>query len=120
MQQNRNVKDIKLNIIDKKITILFDNNQIYHYPAEYLRVYSPSTKVREHNNKSSKLIYGRKHIGIMNIELVGNYALKISFDDMHDSGIYSWELLYDLGKNLNTYWDVYLKRLKKENKSRNP
>ncbi len=120
MQQNRNVKNIKLNSLDKQITVIFDNDQIYHYPAEYLRVYSPSAEVRGHNNQLSKLIYGRKHIGIMNVELVGNYALKISFDDMHDSGIYSWELLYDLGENFDAYWDMYLKRLAKENKSRNP
>ena len=120
MQQNRNVKDIKLNRLDKKITITFDNNKIYHYPAEYLRVYSPSAEVRGQSNQPPKLIYGRKHIGIMNIELVGNYAIKISFDDMHDSGIYSWELLYDLGENFDKYWDMYLKRLKQENRSRNP
>ncbi|MGB1360643.1 MAG: gamma-butyrobetaine hydroxylase-like domain-containing protein [Alphaproteobacteria bacterium] len=120
MKQQLNVKDIKLNSETKQVAITFDNNQTFHYPAEFLRVYSPSAEVRGHGMEPPKLIYGRKHIGIMNIEVVGNYAIRISFDDMHDSGIYSWEYLYDLGENFDAYWDMYLKRLEKENKSRQP
>ena len=112
--------DIKLNTLSKQLTVIFDDGFTYHYASEFLRVYSPSAEVRGHGNEAPKLIVGRKHIGIMNVELVGNYAVRIAFDDMHDSGIYSWEYLYDLGENYDAYWDMYLKRLEKENKSREP
>ena len=114
------VTDIKLNSVNKNITVTFKSGDIFSYPAEYLRVYSPSAEVRGHSHQPPKLIYGRKEVNIINIEVIGNYAVKLTFDDLHDSGIYSWDTLYDLGKNYEAYWDMYIKRLKAENKHREP
>ncbi len=114
------VTDIKLNTQNKNITVTFSNGDIFSYPAEYLRVYSPSAEVRGHSTQPPKLIYGRKEVGIINIKPVGNYAIRITFDDLHDTGIYSWETLQDLGENYDAYWDMYLKRLDAEGKNRPP
>ncbi|MEM7096626.1 MAG: DUF971 domain-containing protein [Pseudomonadota bacterium] len=89
-------------------------------PAELLRVYSPSAEVRGHSSEERKLQTGKKHVGIRQIEAVGNYAIRITFDDGHDSGIYSWEFLHDLGSNQEQYWQEYLTDLKKANASRLP
>ena len=112
--------DIKLNIATKNITVTFDTGDMFSYPAEFLRVYSPSAEVRGHSMEPPKLIYGRKKVGIIALKAIGNYAIKINFDDLHDTGIYSWDYLYDLGVNYEAYWDMYVKRLKADNKTREP
>ena len=89
-------------------------------PAELLRVYSPSAEVRGHSAEERKLQTGKKNVGIKQIEAVGNYAIRIVFDDTHDSGIYSWEFLHDLGTNQDSYWQDYLTELKQANASRLP
>ena len=92
----------------------------YQLPAELLRVYSPSAEVRGHAPDERKLQTGKKHVGIRNIEAVGNYAIRIIFDDGHDSGLFSWEFLHDLGDKQDTYWQDYLAELKINNASRLP
>lgn len=92
----------------------------YTLPAELLRVYSPSAEVRGHAPDERKLQTGKKHVGIRQIEAVGNYAIRISFDDGHDSGIYSWAFLADLGERSDAYWQDYLSELKQANGSRLP
>ena len=92
----------------------------YHLPAELLRVYSPSAEVRGHSESERKLQTGKKHVGIKAIEAVGNYAIRITFDDGHDSGIYAWEYLNDLGRDQDRYWQDYLTELKTANASRLP
>ncbi len=94
--------------------------QAFSLPAELLRVYSPSAEVGGHSEEQRKLQAGKKHVGIKNIEAVGNYAIRITFDDGHDSGIFAWDYLADLGKNQETYWQEYLTELKTANASRLP
>ena len=89
-------------------------------PAELLRVYSPSAEVRGHSDAERVLQSGKKHVGISAIEPVGNYAVRIVFDDGHDTGIYSWLFLRDLVENQERYWQDYLRELKEANASRLP
>ena len=95
-------------------------NERFELPAELLRVYSPSAEVRGHSSEERKLQTGKKHVGIRQIEAVGNYAIRIVFDDGHDSGIYAWDFLHDLGQNQSRYWQEYLTELKVANASRLP
>jgi len=89
-------------------------------PAELLRVYSPSAEVRGHGPSERKLQTGKKYVNIKAVEPVGNYAIKLTFDDGHDTGIYAWDFLRDLGENLDRYWQDYLTELKSANASRLP
>ena len=89
-------------------------------PAELLRVYSPSAEVRGHSEAERVLQSGKKHVGIRQIEAVGNYAIRIVFDDGHDTGIYSWAFLRDLVENQERYWQDYLREMKEKNASRLP
>ena len=89
-------------------------------PAELLRVYSPSAEVRGHSDAERVLQTGKKHVGVTAIEPVGNYAIRIVFDDGHDTGIYSWTFLRDLADNEQQYWSRYLEELKEKNASRLP
>ena len=111
------------NIVYHKIAHTLEvtwQNVSYTLPAELLRVYSPSAEVRGHSESERKLQVGKKHVGIRAIEAVGNYAIRITFDDGHDSGIYAWEFLQDLGAKQDTYWQEYLGELKQANASRLP
>ena len=92
----------------------------FDLPAELLRVYSPSAEVRGHSEKERVLQTGKKNVGIRQIEPVGNYAIRISFDDGHDSGIYSWAYLNEIGSDLDRFWQDYLAELKQANASRLP
>jgi DUF971 family protein len=92
----------------------------YQLPAELLRVYSPSAEVRGHAPDERKLQTGKKHVGIRSIEAVGNYAIRIVFDDGHDSGLFAWEFLHELGKDQDRYWQEYVSDLKTANASRLP
>lgn len=89
-------------------------------PVELLRVHSPSAEVRGHSDTERVLQTGKKHVGIKGIERVGNYAIRIVFDDGHDSGIYGWDYLLDLDSNQQQYWAAYLAELKAANASRLP
>jgi DUF971 family protein len=95
-------------------------DESYRLPAELLRVYSPSAEVRGHAPDERKLQTGKKHVGIRSIEPVGNYAIRIVFDDGHDSGLFAWEFLHDLGENQDRYWQEYVSDLKSANASRLP
>lgn len=90
----------------------------YQLPAEYLRVYSPSAEVRGHGMGNEVLQFGKKDVRILNLEPVGNYALKISFDDGHDSGLFHWNYLKELSEQQSTKWQDYLDRLKQAGKQR--
>ncbi|MBF0469771.1 MAG: DUF971 domain-containing protein [Gammaproteobacteria bacterium] len=83
----------------------------FKLPCEYLRVYSPSAEVRGHGPGEEKLQLGKEDVNIEKIEQVGTYAIKLTYDDGHDSGIYDWNLLYDLSRNYLSYWQQYLDRL---------
>ena len=92
----------------------------YELPAELLRVYSPSAEVRGHSSDQRTLQTGKKNVGIKLIEPVGNYAIRIAFDDGHDSGIYAWAYLHELGAEQERFWQEYLQELKQANASRLP
>lgn len=92
----------------------------YSLPAEYLRVYSPSAQVRGHGSGQEKLQTGKAGVSISNLQAAGNYALKISFSDGHDSGLYDWDYLYKLAHEYDTMWADYLRRLQLAGASRQP
>ena len=93
------------------LEIGFDNGNTWRLPFELLRVYSPSAEVQCHGPGQETLQTGKRDVGIAAVEPVGNYAIQIRFDDGHDTGIYSWELLYRLGDQQEALWADYLKRL---------
>ena len=103
--------DIRLHRGSKTLELHYDDGQIFSLSAEYLRVYSPSAEVRGHGPGQAVLQVGKTAVGITRIEPVGHYALRIHFDDGHNTGLYSWDLLYDLGENQSQYWQDYLDSL---------
>ena len=104
----------------KTLELTYAGRQSATVPAELLRVYSPSAEVRGHSDAERVLQTGKRHIGIDRIEAVGNYAIRIVFDDGHDTGIYSWSFLRDLADNEADYWQRYLDELEEKNASRLP
>ena len=104
--------DIKLHQKSRILEVAFDDGNVYRMGCEYLRVYSPSAEVQGHGPGQQVLQYGKEAVNIVSIEPVGNYAVVFRFDDGHDTGIYSWDLLYELGANQEQYWQAYLNRLK--------
>jgi DUF971 family protein len=108
---NHRPTDIKLHQKSKVLEISFDNGSTFNLPCEYLRVYSPSAEVRGHGPGQEVLQVGKEDVNITDIEPVGNYAIKIEFDDGHNTGLYSWETLYTLGENQEQLWQDYLQRL---------
>jgi len=103
--------DIKLKQASRQLVVTFDTGETFELPCEYLRVYSQSAEVTGHAPGQEVLQVGKRAVNIEAITPVGNYAIKLHFDDGHDSGIYTWEWLYKLGKHQATYWQAYLKRL---------
>lgn len=118
-QQHR-PSEIRLKSTEKILEIDFDDGQTVALPAELLRVESPSAEVQGHGPSQKKTIPGRRHVGIMDVEAVGNYAVKLKFDDMHDTGIFSWDYLYDLGARQDEIWGEYLAALETQGLSRDP
>ncbi|MGW8228754.1 MAG: gamma-butyrobetaine hydroxylase-like domain-containing protein [Gammaproteobacteria bacterium] len=94
------------------LEIAFNDGSCFNLPTEYLRVYSPSAEVQGHGPGQEKLQIGKQDVNIERIEQVGNYAIQLYFDDNHDTGIYSWGTLYNLGKNQEILWQEYLDKLK--------
>jgi DUF971 family protein len=105
---------------EKRLEVAFDTGEQFSYPAEYLRVESPSAEVQGHGPGQKQLVTGRRHVCIMEIEPVGNYAVKIKFDDLHDTGLYSWSYLYMLGERQEEIWAAYLAELETRGLSRDP
>ncbi len=113
-------KEIRYISQDKRLEVDFDDGSCFSYPAEMLRVESPSAEVQGHSPSQKQTVAGRRHVGIMGIEQVGNYAIRIKFDDLHDTGIFSWSYLYELGRDQDQIWQAYLDALKAKNLSREP
>ena len=105
---------------DKRLEIDFDDGVTVSLPAELLRVESPSAEVQGHGPGQKQVAAGRRHVGIMELERVGNYAVRIRFDDLHDTGIYSWRYLRELGERQDTLWAEYLAALEAQGRSRDP
>ena len=110
--------EITLHKKSRVLELGFEDGTRYQLPAEFLRVYSPSAEVRGHGPGQETLQTGKRNVEITDLEAVGNYAVKPSFSDGHDTGLYSWDLLYDLGANQETLWTDYLARLEKAGASR--
>ncbi len=104
----------------KILHVTFENGERFDLPAEYLRVESPSAEVQGHNPSEKQIVPGRSKVGIMNIEPVGNYAVRLIFDDLHDTGIYSWRYLFELGRDYATRWETYIKALMSRGLKRDP
>ncbi len=102
----------------RSLEITFSNEDQFSLSCEYLRVYSPSAEVRGHGPGQEVLQIGKKEVNIRHIEAVGHYALKLTFTDGHDTGIYSWDYLWSLGKEYEVNWSEYLDRLKKAGATR--
>jgi len=112
--------EIRVNSSKKLLEIDFDDGAKFDIPAELLRVESPSADVQGHGPSQKKTIAGRRYVGIIGVEQIGNYAIKISFDDMHDTGIFSWETLYDFGVHQEELWENYINNLDAKGLSRDP
>jgi DUF971 family protein len=95
------------------LEVAFEDGARFRFPCEYLRVYSPSAEVRGHGPGQEVLQLGKENVNIISIEPVGNYAVVLNFDDGHNTGIYSWELLYNLGLHQDELWKEYLDRLER-------
>jgi DUF971 family protein len=112
--------EIRLNRAERVLHVSFDDGATFALPAEYLRVESPSAEVQGHGPNQKTIVAGRRHVGIIAIEPVGNYAVRLDFDDLHDTGIFSWGYLYELGQQQDQRWAVYLAALATRGLSREP
>ena len=112
--------EIRVKREEKILEIDFNDGKSFSLPAELLRVESPSAEVQGHGPGQKTLVVGRRYVGIMGLEQVGNYAVRIKFDDMHDTGIFSWSTLYDYGTRKDELWNDYLVALKSQGLSRDP
>ena len=113
-------KEIRLKREDKVLEIDFEDGRCFSLPAELLRVESPSADVQGHGPDQKTIIAGRRYVGILDIEPIGNYAIRINFDDLHDTGIFSWDTLYDYGERQEELWRNYLDALEAKGLSRDP
>lgn len=103
--------DIKLHQLSRMLEVSFEDGAHFTLPCEYLRVYSPSAEVRGHGPGQETLQIGKEDVNIVDIQPVGHYAVKLVFSDGHDSGLYSWNILYELGRDQQANWQTYLDRL---------
>lgn len=102
---------IRLHQKSRVLEVVFDDGSHFELPCEYLRVYSPSAEVQGHGPGQETLQVGKEDVNITAIEPVGSYAVRLTFDDGHDTGLYSWPVLYKLGCNQDQLWQAYLERL---------
>jgi DUF971 family protein len=100
--------ELRLKRAEKLLEVAFDDGSRFRLPAEYLRVESPSAEVQGHGPGQKTLVHGRAHVGIIGLEPIGNYAVRITFDDLHDTGIDSWSYLHQLGVEQEQRWRDYL------------
>lgn len=112
--------DIRLHQASRRLEISFDDGRSAMLSCEYLRVYSPSAEVRGHGAGQEVLQVGKESVNITGIEPVGNYAVRLTFSDGHDTGLYSWDYLYDLAEHQDTLWQAYLERLAAAGVQRKP
>ena len=103
--------EINLHQKSKVLEIAFEDGKRFNLSCEYLRCFSPSAEVQGHGPGEEVLQVGKENVNIDKIEQVGNYAISLHFDDGHNTGIYSWDTLYDLGRNHDRYWQEYLDKL---------
>lgn len=112
--------DVKLHQVSGILELSYENGLVHNLSAEFLRINSPSAEVQGHSKEQAILQHGKKMVKIGDLIPQGHYALRIHFSDGHDSGIYSWEYLFELGSNQDNLWSEYLAQLKKAGKTREP
>lgn len=112
--------ELRLHKDRKTLSVTYDGIGSFDLPAEYLRVKSPSAEVQGHSAEERKTVPGKRAVEIIEVLPVGNYAVRLVFDDMHSTGIYGWDFLLDLGRNYPAYWQDYLDELAAKNMSRDP
>ena len=110
--------ELRLDKDKRVLSVSFDDGKSYALPAELLRVLSPSAEVQGHSEAQRVTVAGKKNVGIVRLEPVGNYAVRIVFDDGHDTGLFVWEYLRELGENRETRWQSYLQDLAAKRLSR--
>ena len=103
--------ELRLSKDKKMLTVAFEGGERFALPAEYLRVKSPSAEVQGHSPDERKTVAGKKDVAILQVVPIGNYAVRLVFDDMHSTGIYSWDYFLALGRNRDAYWQDYLDEL---------
>jgi DUF971 family protein len=104
--------EIRLRKTSRLLSVAYDGGESFDLPFEYLRVFSPSAEVKGHGPGQETLQTGKQAVGILTVEPIGHYAVRLVFDDGHDSGLYTWKYLYELGRNQQQNWRSYLDRLK--------
>jgi DUF971 family protein len=112
--------ELRLSKDKKTLVVAFDTGERYELAAEYLRVKSPSAEVQGHSAEERKTVPGKRDVMILEVLPVGNYAVRLVFDDMHSTGIFGWDYLRDLGQNHAAYWQDYLDELAAKNLTRDP
>jgi DUF971 family protein len=112
--------EIRLHKDRRTLSVTFDDGSTYPLPAEYLRVRSPSAEVQGHSPAERKVIGGKRDVAVLEVQPVGNYAVRLVFDDLHATGIYTWAYLAELGRNQDSYWRDYLAELAAKGLSRDP
>lgn len=110
--------EIRLSGDKRTLTVAFEGGARFDLPAEYLRVSSPSAEVQGHSPSERKVIGGKRAVMILAVHPIGNYAVKLSFDDMHDTGIFGWDYLHELGRDHATRWARYLEELEERGLTR--
>jgi len=110
--------EIRLDRAARRLDVSFDNGEAYSLPLEYLRVESPSAEVQGHGPGQKTIVAGKREVGVVSVEPVGNYAVLLVFDDGHDTGIFSWDYLYELGREQTARWATYLEAMAAKGLSR--
>ena len=111
-------EELRLQDKGRRLSVTFSNGEIHNLDAEYLRVESPSAEGQGHGPGQKVCVAGKADATIIKIDPVGNYAVRLTFDDMHSTGIYSWDYLLKLGRERKSIWTAYVERLEREGKSR--
>jgi len=110
--------ELRLRKDRKALNVTFESGENFELAAEYLRIRSPSAEVQGHSPSERRTVAGKQNVQILELLPVGNYAVRLVFDDTHSTGIFSWDYLFELGRNRDKYWNEYLGELKEKNLSR--
>ncbi|WP_026060600.1 gamma-butyrobetaine hydroxylase-like domain-containing protein [Pseudaminobacter salicylatoxidans] len=111
-------KELRVSKDRRTLTVTFPDHAPFELPAEMLRVLSPSAEVQGHSPDQRVTVPGKRNVAILKIEPIGNYAVRITFDDLHDTGIFTWDYLHDLGHEKGARWSAYLAELEQKGLSR--
>jgi len=112
--------EVRLRKDKAALTVVFDTGEAFEFPAEFLRVHSPSAEVQGHSPHERKTVAGKRNVAILEVHPVGNYAVRLVFDDMHSTGIFSWDYFARLGRDQGRMWRAYLDELAVKGLARDP